>query len=75
MKYCEHCGSASEDNIRFCSTCGAKFPEQEPEPVAAPVVDSPEVDPIYQPTFESSKAQDIVKIKAVDTSDNRLYNR
>lgn len=57
MKYCEHCGSASEDNIRFCSNCGAKFPEQESEPVAAPVVDSPEVDPIYQPTFESNYQQ------------------
>ena len=52
MKYCEHCGSPSEDNMRFCSNCGAKFPENEPEPVP-----SQTIDPVYQPTYQTTSDQ------------------
>ena len=57
MKYCEHCGSPCEDNTRFCSNCGAKFPDPAPEPAPAPVPDTTyqsTYESAYQPTYQSA---------------------
>jgi len=34
MKTCEYCGCQNDDNTKFCTNCGAQFPDQ--EPVSAP---------------------------------------
>ena len=55
MKRCDYCGNSSEDNTRFCSHCGSKFPEQVETPVAAPQQQyAPESENIYQPTYQSA---------------------
>ena len=34
MKTCKYCGCQNDDNTKFCTNCGAQFPDQ--EPVSAP---------------------------------------
>ena len=34
MKTCKYCGCQNDDNTKFCTDCGAQFPDQ--EPVSAP---------------------------------------
>ena len=58
MKTCNYCGSQSEDNTRFCSHCGTKFPEQVEEPVAQPEpAYTPEPENVYQPTYQQTAPQ------------------
>ena len=46
MKTCEYCGCQNDDNTKFCTNCGAQFPDQ--EPVSAPASSW------QQPTSESA---------------------
>ncbi|MBR1796402.1 MAG: DUF4190 domain-containing protein [Clostridiales bacterium] len=69
MKICDHCGASNEDSTRFCTTCGAKFPERaqaytptpdpEPEPVQATSpepfnVETPSYSQAYQQPYQQS---------------------
>ena len=46
MKTCKYCGCQNDDNTKFCTNCGAQFPDQ--EPVSAPASSW------QQPTSESA---------------------
>lgn len=36
MKVCNHCGGQNEDSTRFCTSCGARFPEQQTQTYQQP---------------------------------------
>ena len=52
MKYCTKCGSALEDNVKFCANCGAPAVTNEPQPM------NQQVNGPVQPTSNSGGTGD-----------------
>ncbi len=61
MKICDHCGTQNEDSTKYCTNCGARFPEPQSEPEQDPVYSSydnqyqSEYQPTYQPTYQTGE--------------------
>lgn len=69
MKRCDYCGNSSEDNTRFCSHCGSKFPEQVEQPAAQPAQQyAAPADDVYQTTYQPTYQT------AAPTYDQSVYN-
>lgn len=69
MKKCIHCNAETNDNARFCDSCGIKFPEA--ETVNTETVVTP---PVMEPTPENktAEAEPTTESKAAETTNEEV---